>query len=120
MTDRRSKTGFATRRQFLTATAVTPVVARTGAALAQTPDPAALIRQDLERYIGFGEKRSGGAGDNACGDWMEQSLADLGFETQRQSFSAPFSNRATARSAPKAERRMSGLNPSWFPRRRKG
>lgn len=90
MTDRRSKTGFATRRQFLTATAVTPVVARTGAALAQTPDPAALIRQDLERYIGFGEKRSGGAGDNACGDWMEQSLADLGFETQRQSFSAPF------------------------------
>ena len=90
MTDRRFKTGFATRRQFLTAAATAPALSRTGAALAKAPELAALIRQDLERYIGFGEKRSGGDGDNACGDWMEQALAGLGFETRRQIFSAPY------------------------------
>lgn len=89
MTDPRPSTGFTTRRHFLTAAAAAPVLSQTGAALAQTPDAAALIRQDLERYIGFGEKRSGGDGDNACGDWMEQALAGLGFETRRQTFSAP-------------------------------
>jgi hypothetical protein len=89
MTERRRNSGLATRRQFLTAAAATPALTGAGAALARTPDPASLIAQDLERYIAFGEKRSGGAGDNACGVWMEQALAELGFETQRQTFSAP-------------------------------
>ena len=90
MTETGKRAGSTTRRQFLTAAAATPALSRTGAALAQSPDPTALIRQDLERYIGFGEKRSGGDGDNACGDWMEQALVSLGFETRRQTFSAPY------------------------------
>ena len=89
MTETSGKAFDTTRRQFLTAAAASPMLTRTSAALAQTPDPATLIAQDLERYIAFGEKRSGSAGDTACGDWMEQSLAELGFETGRQTFSAP-------------------------------
>ena len=90
MTKPHASSADSTRRQFLTAAAATPLLTRTGAALARTPDPAAMIAHDLERYIGFGEKRSGGAGDNACGAWMEQALADLGFQTRRQTFSAPY------------------------------
>jgi hypothetical protein len=90
MTKPHTSSADSTRRQFLTAAAATPLLTRTGAALARTPDPAAMIAHDLERYIRFGEKRSGGAGDNACGDWMEQALADLGFHTRRQTFSAPY------------------------------
>ncbi|MCK5747597.1 MAG: hypothetical protein KAH44_15370, partial [Oricola sp.] len=45
---------------------------------------------DLRRYIGFGLKQSGGAGDEACGAWLEDELAKAGFATERQYFSAPW------------------------------
>lgn len=48
------------------------------------------IEADLKRYVAFGEKRAGGPGDTACGDWLAQELATLGYRIERQTFLAPF------------------------------
>lgn len=48
------------------------------------------IEADLKRYVAFGEKRAGGPGDTACGDWLAQELAALGYRIERQTFLAPF------------------------------
>ena len=48
------------------------------------------IEADLKRYVAFGEKRAGGPGDTACGDWLAHELAALGYRIERQTFLAPF------------------------------
>jgi hypothetical protein len=78
-----------TRRRFLAASAAAPLIP--GAALASSaPDETASIAADLQRYIGFGVKQSGGPGDDACGAWLEEELAKTGYETERQTFEAPW------------------------------
>ncbi|MEP3072485.1 hypothetical protein [Maricaulis sp.] len=80
----------ATRRGFLAASAVTPLLASAPVS-ADGPDIAHdRIARDLQRYVGFGNKQSGGPGDEACGAWLEDELEAIGFRTQRQSFSAPW------------------------------
>ena len=80
-----------TRRTFLGASAAAPVIAAAGAtgaaAQAQQTGRAA---EDLQRYIAFGNKQSGGPGDEACGAWLEAELTQAGFQTERQYFSAPW------------------------------
>ncbi len=76
------------RRNFLAVGAILPVGA---AAAATLPTGArAQVAADLDRYIGFGSKQAGGAGDTACGEWMASELAPLGFAIERVSFSAPY------------------------------
>ena len=86
----------ATRRGFLAATASAPLAA--GCVHAGLSDEGAkdTIAADLARYIGFGNKQSGGPGDEACGAWMEQRLRQSGFATTRQAFDVPFFDSATA------------------------
>jgi len=65
-----------------------------GAVAAATPPsanaPKTAIEADLLKYVGFGEKRAGGAGDNACGEWLAAELAKAGYVIEKQSFQAPF------------------------------
>ena len=51
--------------------------------------PAAL-QATLERYAAFGDKASGGAGDIACGTWLEAELTRAGYACRRQAFEVPF------------------------------
>lgn len=81
----------ASRRAFLGASALVPLAAT--AASAQTsapPSDLATIEADLLRYVGFGDKRAGGAGDNACGDWLAGELERAGYAVERQIFEAPY------------------------------
>jgi hypothetical protein len=48
------------------------------------------IDASLQRYIGFGVKHAGGAGDDACGAWLEGELRSIGYAVQRQAFETPF------------------------------
>ncbi|MBO9711611.1 PA domain-containing protein [Sphingomonas sp.] len=75
------------RRNFLAAGAALPA-----AAAAAVPGSAASdkVDADLRKYIGFGNKQAGGAGDNACGEWLAGELEGLGFEVERQSVPTPF------------------------------
>lgn len=50
----------------------------------------------LERYAGFGDKTSGGPGDEAVGVWLESCLAEAGYDCVRQPFETPFFDIATA------------------------
>lgn len=50
------------------------------------------IEADLLKYVGFGEKRAGGPGDTACGDWLASELEMSGYKVEQQVFSAPFFN----------------------------
>ena len=77
------------RRGFLAATASAPL-ALTATSPAFARQENGQIAADLERYVGFGIKASGGSGDEACGAWLEEELAAAGFETERQYFDAPF------------------------------
>jgi hypothetical protein len=52
--------------------------------------PGETIEADLLRYVGFGEKRAGGPGDTACGDWLAGELEAAGYAVRRQTFSAPY------------------------------
>lgn len=75
------------RRGFLAAGAALPA----GAALARgSEDPSARVAADLERYIGFGSKQAGGAGDRACGAWLTGELEGLGFKVEQQPVSVPY------------------------------
>ena len=60
-----------TRRGFLAGATALPLA---GAANARTAATPGTIAADLSAYIGFGNKRSGGAGDTACGDWLAAEL----------------------------------------------
>ncbi len=50
----------------------------------------AFLQTTLERYFAFGEKASGGAGDQASGAWLEEELGHLGYVCRRQAFEVPF------------------------------
>jgi hypothetical protein len=61
-----------------------------------SPEHSGQVAEDLRRYVEFGIKQSGGPGDEACGAWLESELAACGFQTERQSFSAPWFEASTA------------------------
>lgn len=79
-----------TRREFLAASGAAPLLAAAPALAAPNEAIVASVAGDLSRYIGFGNKQSGGPGDQACGEWLEQELAAHGFATERQQFSVPW------------------------------
>jgi len=85
------QTATTTRRRFLAASATAPLISAAGAAAAngEAADTNS-IADDLRCYIDFGNKQSGGPGDEACGAWLEDALARAGFATERQYFSAPW------------------------------
>ena len=53
------------------------------------PSEEAEALRIVERYVGFGDKASGGPGDIACGAWVEQELAAAGYVCRRQGFEMP-------------------------------
>lgn len=55
-----------------------------------TAGEVASIDADLRRYIGFGSKQAGGAGDIACGDWLASELERAGYAVERQDVSTPY------------------------------
>lgn len=76
------------RRSFLGAGALIPIAA---AAQVDGPAPTAeTIEADLLRYVGHGEKRAGGPGDTACGEWLASELDRAGYAVERQTFQAPW------------------------------
>lgn len=83
------------RRAFLAATTVSPLVAAltpspsAARAVAAEPFDAEALAAAVNHYAALGEKTSGGAGDNAVGQWLEDALAQMGYATSRQPFSAP-------------------------------
>lgn len=60
--------------------------AGSAAAGADTATAEAEVQRILERYHGFGEKASGGLGDEACGAWLEEELTRLGYACGRHRF----------------------------------
>lgn len=44
----------------------------------------------LTRYVGFGDKASGGAGDMASLAWLESQIQGFGYKTSRQEIEVPF------------------------------
>lgn len=78
-----------TRRSVIKAMALTPALPFAVQARPAGPTRDA-IAADLDRYVGFGNKASGGPGDTACGAWIEQQLKQAGAQTERQAFSVPF------------------------------
>jgi hypothetical protein len=75
------------RRAFLAGGAALPASA---VAATLPSDVRDRVTADLDKYIGFGSKQAGGAGDNACGAWLEAELEQLGFTVERQNVSTPF------------------------------
>lgn len=53
----------------------------------------------VERYAGFGVKASGGAGDTACGAWLEEELGRANFTCERHAFDVPYFETREARLA---------------------
>ncbi|WEK43893.1 MAG: hypothetical protein P0Y64_03425 [Candidatus Sphingomonas colombiensis] len=75
------------RRGFLMVSAALPATAAVAKVAAGPRD---RVQADLEKYIGFGIKRSGGAGDTACGEWLQSELEQAGYKVERQNFAVPF------------------------------
>jgi hypothetical protein len=94
------------RRALLGAGALLSV---TGASANAAPPPGKTLEADLLKYVGFGEKRAGGSGDTACGDWLAGELEKSGYKVDRQSFSAPFFN------ANRAELTLDGATVPVYP-----
>jgi hypothetical protein len=94
------------RRALLGAGALLSV---TGASANAAPPPGKTLEADLLKYVGFGEKRAGGSGDTACGDWLAGELEKSGYKVERQSFSAPFFN------AKRAELTLDGATVPVYP-----
>lgn len=78
------------RRNFLVGAASLPVTAAAASAANVSIDRQASVAADLDKYIGFGSKQAGGAGDTACGAWLAAELTGLGFSIERQEFATPF------------------------------
>jgi hypothetical protein len=81
------------RREFLILGAATASLSGALRTAAAEPRPASTGDQfadDLARYVGFGNKASGGSGDTATGQWLEAELASAGFAVARQTFEAPW------------------------------
>lgn len=72
------------------AAAVSTSATGAGAVEPVLPLAPGAIAGDLERYVAFGSKRSGGPGDEACGIWLEGRLKASGYETSRQAIEVPF------------------------------
>lgn len=81
------------RRGFLAGATALPLAA---AATAKDAEPEGGIAADLATYIGFGNKRSGGAGDNGCGHWLADELAHAGFTVEKPALSVPWFDADTA------------------------
>lgn len=77
-----------TRRGFLVGAAALPLTAP--AAAAHDAGASDSIAADLATYIGFGNKQSGGPGDDACGHWLADELARAGFATEKPALSVPW------------------------------
>lgn len=60
------------------------------AAAGKPPAFGGTIEADLRTYVGHGNKRAGGPGDEACGDWLAGELESAGFAVERQTFQVPF------------------------------
>lgn len=75
------------RRTFLAGSAALPA---TAAMARLSVDLQAMVASDLDKYIGFGSKQAGGAGDTACGNWLAAELERLDFKIERQEFATPF------------------------------
>ena len=89
------------RRHFLAGSALLPVAALAATKVAAAKADAGSasheqVAQDLMRYIGFGNKQSGGDGDNACGEWMKAELEKARFTITQQDYTAPYFNPARA------------------------
>ena len=85
---------FPSRRSVLAlaalSSAAAPVQAATSSAAAASGAASlAQISTDLQRYVAFGVKASGGEGELAAGAWMEAAATDAGYSVQRQPFDAP-------------------------------
>ncbi|WP_282008712.1 hypothetical protein [Brevundimonas aveniformis] len=78
------------RRTFLGAGALAPLVANKARTLSSASPSPASIEADLLRYVAFGNKRAGGPGDTACGEWLAGELEQAGYVVTRQTFSAPY------------------------------
>ena len=94
------------RRTFLGASALLPVATTSAHGL---PTSGRMIEADLLRYVGFGNKRAGGPGDTACGEWLAGELERAGFAVQRQTFSAPWFD------ATRAELSCEGTGAAIYP-----
>lgn len=80
-----------TRRDLIAASGVAAIGAtplREVAGAAATAND--RIAGDLARYVAFGTKASGGAGDTASGLWIEQELRGVGYTVARNAFYVPF------------------------------
>lgn len=86
------------RRQILTGSGAIAMLAGVPATAA---DDHERIDRDQRRYLGYGMKRAGGAGDNQVGRWLEEELAALGYAITRQRVMVPFfdADRATLQAA---------------------
>jgi hypothetical protein len=80
----------ASRRAFLGGAGILGLAAAGEASGEATSSDQAWLQATLERCAGFGAKASGGAGDNACGAWLEETLDGYGYRCRRQPFEAPF------------------------------
>jgi hypothetical protein len=79
-----------TRRGFLAGGAALPLAAATAATAATEGSGTATVANDLDRYLGFGNKRSGGDGDTACGHWLAGELERAGFAVDKPAISVPW------------------------------
>lgn len=79
----------ASRRAVLGAGATLLAAAPAASAPARAAGSEADAMRILERYAGFGDKAAGGAGDNACGAWIEGELKAMGYACERQAFEVP-------------------------------
>jgi Peptidase family M28 len=84
------------RRVFLGGAGLVGLAAAGTASAAGADPDEAWLQAMLERYSAFGVKASGGAGDAACGAWLEQALREYGFACRRQPFEVPFFDVARA------------------------
>lgn len=79
------------RRGLLGGAGLLGLAAAAGPAGAAAPATDAVhLQQILDKYAGFGVKASGGAGDEACGAWLEGEVKALGYAPQRQAFDIPY------------------------------
>jgi hypothetical protein len=72
-----------------TAVAITGTADAAPAAVGSVAVDSAGISADLDRYLSFGVKRSGGPGDEATGVWLEGRLKALGYACDRQAIDVP-------------------------------
>jgi hypothetical protein len=69
-------------------------------ALAQDTDRiTAQFRADLEKHASFGDKYSGGTGDQKTADWISDRLKQSGYRVREMEFDAPYFVKRTARFA---------------------